>query len=246
METGNNFFPKSWVFFSQFESTPKESIVIAIAKLEGINLLICSKNDGKPLGSVLNLSFEDFEMWYSSYESKFSNCFLFGEECFAAWYPESWVGNKEEWIKPIDPDGTNWKSLVIDGGMELHFRFPEAFPKNLHFKPLMAHNAQRWLKNGNDSIRIHKNGKRMEMAVIKNKSIQLHTIFSVQSSNDAAYNCMLLYDQCSLPTEHISIIWEGEMDELAWEKLRPFIKKIDTSSSHPWSALSVLNNSHYS
>ena len=240
METGNNPFPHSWVPFPDVKLIPKDQIILTIGKLDGVNFLLCSKTDKKPLGSVISMGFEDFISWFNSNSQEFSNSLLFGEEDFGAWYPKSWVDIQEEWLKPLDPEGNEWDRIVIESGMELHFRFPSTFPKNLNFVPLMAHNAERWLKTNDDSVRVHRNGNRMEMAVIKDKSIQLHTIFRVESSNEAAYNCLLLYDQCAIHTEYVPLVWEGEMDELAWEKLRPFIKKIDTSSSHPWSALSCL------
>lgn len=240
METGSNPFPSSWVSFADVKPILKDQIILIIGKSDGVDFLICSKNDYKPLGSVISMVFEDFISWYNANSREFSDCLLFGEEDFGAWYPESWVENQEEWLKPLDPEGDQWNRLVIESGMELYFRFPGTFPENLNFVPLMAHNAKRWIKTNGDSVRVHRNGNRMEMAVIKDKIIQLHTIFRVESSNEAAYSCLLLYDQCAIHTLHIPLIWEGEMDELAWEKLRPFIKKIDTSSSHPWSALSCL------
>ena len=41
-------------------------------------------------------------------------CLLFGEERFGAWYPEDWVNNDLDWLKPLDPDGKNWNSLKIN------------------------------------------------------------------------------------------------------------------------------------
>ena len=242
METGNNFTPRDWIFFPEADSFSKDQVVIVIGKSDGVDFLICNESDNRPLGSVISIDFQDFKIWYDKHHSKFSRCLLFGEERFGAWYPEDWVNNDLDWLKPIDPNGKNWNSLKINFGIELYFRFPAELPDTIDFYPMMAQNANRWLKNGKESVRVHKNGNRMEIAVIKKNKLDIHTIFNVKTSSEAAYNCLLVYDQSGVHTEHTPLIWEGQMDEIAWAKLRPFIKKIDTSYSHPWSALSVLNN----
>ena len=52
----------------------------------------------------------------------------------------------------------------------------------------------------------------MEIAVIKKNKLDIHTIFNVKTSSEAAYNCLLVYDQSGVHTEHTPLIWEGQMD----------------------------------
>lgn len=233
-------WPSTWAFFPNTESSPEDSVVLLSYGSVGVLVCIVRASDGRPLGSTLALSVDEVNSWMEQYAKEFAAWHAFGQEEFAAWYPKDWVENVETWLKPLDPHGTQWEYYPLDRGMDLYYRFPSGVPG--HCTPTMAANAQRWLSPlaKRDAVRVHRQGPRLELAAIQQGRLLSHTVFQVETPQDAAYACMVLYDQCGLPAQHVPLIWEGDADEVCWENLRPFIEKLDTTASHPWSSLTVL------
>ena len=62
METGNNFTPQEWIFFPEADSFSKDQVVLVIGKSDGVDFLICSESDNRPLGSVISIDFQDFKI----------------------------------------------------------------------------------------------------------------------------------------------------------------------------------------
>jgi hypothetical protein len=233
-------WPASWAFFPKTESSPEDSVVLLSYGPDGVLLAIVRAEDGRPLGPCLALSHEEVARWIQKAGASFSAWHAFGQEAFAAWFPKDWVDEPEAWLRPLDPEGQSWQCYALERGMDLYYRFPDGVAD--HCIPTMALNAQRWLSPlaKRDAVRVHRQGSRLEVAAIQNGRLLSHSLFPVSSSHDAAYACMLIYDQCNLPAQHVPLIWEGDSDEDCWEALRPFIEKLDSTASHPWSALTVL------
>ena len=233
-------WPTSWAFFPKTESSPEDSVVLMSFGSDGAHFVAIDAKTSKPLGAPLGLSLEEASSWRQSASPSFASVHLYGEEAFAAWFPADWVDAPEAWIRPLDPKGSAWESYRIERGMELYYRFPAQTPPEA--QPLMAVNAQRWLSPlaKRDAVHVYRLGHRLEIAAVQSGRLLAHNLFEAQTSQDAAYACMLFYDQCHLPAQHVPLLWEGDADEACWESLRPFVEKIDTSASHPWSALTVL------
>lgn len=244
METGNNIWPPHWVFFPQTESSPEDSVVLLGYGSDGAMLLLINATTKRPLGPSLPISFDEVSQWEAHAKGAFAEWHQFGQEAFAAWFPKDWTQEPAVLAKPLDPTGDAWESYSIEKGMRLLYRMPKHCPEGAI--PMMAINAQRWLSPlaKRDAVRVHRMGNRLELAAIQKGRLIVHNLFTPQTAQDAAYSCMLLYDQCSLSATHIPLIWEGDADESCWEILRPFIQTLDSTASHPWSALTVLYPSH--
>ncbi|HAB35873.1 MAG TPA: hypothetical protein DCE58_04645 [Cryomorphaceae bacterium] len=237
-------WPATWAFFPKTESSPEDSVVLMSFGAQGVHFVAIHTKSAKPLGAPLTLSLEQAQSWRQASAHSFAAVHVFSEESFAAWFPADWVDTPETWLKPLDPEGSGWECYRLERGMDLYYRVPSSTPAEA--QPLMALNAMRWLSPlaKRDAIHVYRLGQRLEIAAIQNGRLLAHNLFDAQSSQDAAYACMLFYDQCHLPAQHVPLIWEGDADEPCWESLRPFVEKIDTSASHPWSALTVLAPSH--
>ncbi|MFM1884129.1 MAG: hypothetical protein RL168_313 [Bacteroidota bacterium] len=237
-------WPASWAFFPKTESSPEDSVVLMSFGSDGVHFLAVDAKNQKPLGAALTLSMEEAKAWRSAAAHSFAAVHVYGEESFAAWFPPDWVDLPETWLAPLDPEGKHWESHRLERGMELYYRYPETTPSEA--QPLMAINALRWLSPlaKRDAVRVYRLGERLEIAAVQNGRLLAHNLFEAHSPQDAAYACMLFYDQCHLPAQHVPLIWEGDAEEACWESLRPFVEKIDTSASHPWSALTVLAPTH--
>lgn len=233
-------WPKTWAFFPNAESSPEDSVVLMSFGTQGVHLVALDAKTRKPLGAPLTLSLEEAMEWRQLASSHFAAVHVFGEESFAAWFPADWVETPETWLKPLDPSGKQWSKFSLEKGMDLFYRYPAMCPEEA--TPWMAMNAQRWLSPlaKRDAVHVHRMGERLEIAAVQQGRLLAHTLFQAPSSQDAAYSCMVFFDQCHLPAQHVPLIWEGDSDELCWDALRPFVEKIDTSASHPWSALTVV------
>ncbi|NDA06295.1 MAG: DUF3822 family protein [Flavobacteriia bacterium] len=233
-------WPATWAFFPNTESSPEDSVVLLSYNSSGVLACIVRGESGRPLGPIIALSHTETQSWIDGHAADFAAWHAFGQEDFGAWYPKDWVQDVETWLKPLDPQGHAWECFPLERGMDLYYRFPAGVPN--HCVPTMGANAQRWLSplSKRDAVRVHRQGHRLELAAIQQGRLLSHTVFQVETSQDAAYACMVLYDQCGLPAQHVPLIWEGDADEGCWESLRPFIEKLDTTASHPWSALTVL------
>ena len=243
MATGNtDFWPEGWEFFPEAECSPNEATALLSFGSNGSFFLGINNKSRKPLGRPLVQTTDDLANWQSSCAAEFAQVHMAVEEDFSAWFPENWVGDVHAWLHPLDPAGTKWEKYVALKGMELYYRCIDGIPSSI---PWMALNAERWLRIGSkrDAVRVHRLGNRLEIAAIVSHRLIAHNVFQVQTSKDAAYHCMVFYDQCHLSAQHIPIVWEGDADEECWEALRPFVQKLDTSTSHPWSALMVLEAS---
>lgn len=233
-------WPEGWESFHENKEDFHLYTAVLCFNPSAARAIILAEDGATPLGPPLNLTTASATNWRNQSEKDFKQFYVYGEESFGAWHPAQWSHPMESWLKVVDPSGDSWNKAVLNDIMEFYYRYDDSIP--LESKPLMATNAKRWLKTGSkkDAIRIHRMGTRLEVAAIVQNRLLAHNVFQVQTSKDAAYHCMVFYDQCHLSAEHIPLLWEGDADEECWDALRPFIEKLDTSASHPWSALTVL------
>lgn len=234
MVTGSNQWPSGWQSIPSVNIQIEDTLVVGIDDADGVRYCAFNRRNRQPLTTVCACSIEEFHTWKSGTDV---TCYHFTPSEEAAWFPKGWVEDPQLWMSPLGEGA--WERRSIDAGMELIHR---PIHTNSTADSLMAHNAERWLRDikATEVVHVHRLGRRIEICVINSGRIIMHNQYEVQGAQDAAYVCMLAYDQCNLQGQHVRLVWEGDADSKCWEILQQFIQNLDHTNSKSWSAFSTL------